>query len=328
VGLAIWHSLYSAELPDTLAENAENFAIKGISFRVLYPAYIGKSPDNFKKLPKKMPLPRGSRLEIYIQEKNIFDQAQDKTYFKIKNEKNLLRWFSYKDRWMSSLNPSQSGYLVFDWKRPAPVKYLLNIVPDLPPKLSVIWPNTTKIFSNSQLSIQLSVSDDYGLHQITLYYQADGKKIEKEIIQSFEGHFKKYQETYPWELGSTSLKRDDQVKAWIEVSDIDTLNGPNITVSDPFEFKVQSIKKFHKSLMERFWEINRDLGKLLDFLDQKNIDLSDNQETQIIEKLNNLRHDSYYDTMLSQELKNYIYELQSKLNYYRKNRKKAGGTRL
>lgn len=315
-----WHSISpSSEL---LSENSKNPVIEGISFRVLYPAYIGKEPDNYRKLPNTLNIPRGSRLEIYIRNEDIIDQARDNLFFQI-NKKNLLRWYSYKDRWMTALNPQKSGKLIFGWIKPNPVQYSLKINPDLPPELKVTWPDDPYIFSNSKLSIYLIAKDDYGLRQITLFYQVEGQTLEKEIIQSFEGHFKDYQETYPWELGSTPLKKGNKVKAWIEVSDIDTLNGPNITVSEPFEFTVQSIKQFHKSLMERLFEIDQNLGKLLDYLDRKDIPKTNQQELKIMKDLSSLMQDSYYDTMLSQELKNYIFELQNQLNYFRKNRKRA-----
>ncbi|MBF0288165.1 MAG: hypothetical protein HQM14_10135 [SAR324 cluster bacterium] len=290
------------------------------TYRVLYPVYMQKPPALYTQMPHQLKLPQGSRVEIYFNLSSMSQSVQKKSFYAIHQEHIGLNWLPQKKRWIASISPLQSGTLHLYWDN-LNTQHLIEVVPDNPPQLTVIWPQTQLIFSNSKLPIQLSVSDDYGLQQITLHYQVQKRGARQEIIQSFEGKFTKYQETYPWELGSTFLRQGDFVEAWIEVNDNDALNGPNITMSDTFEFTIQNINDYHQNVMERLQYIVQELGQLMWFLDQKSSIEVFEKEQKLLAQLKRLRHDAQHDRLLTKELRHFLFsELQAEILFYQNRR--------
>ncbi len=290
------------------------------TYRVLYPVYMQKQPTVYKQMPHQLTLPQGSRLEIYFNLLSLPQSVQKKTFYAVEDEQIELNWLSQKNRWLASISPLHSGTLHLHWEN-TNAQHLIEVVPDRPPQLTVNWPQSTHIFSNSKLPIQLSATDDYGLQQITLHYQVKQRGERQEIIQSFEGKFKTYQETYPWELGATFLRKEDTVTAWIEVSDNDALYGPNITTSDKFEFTIENINDYHQNIIERLQAIVYELGELMFFLDQKSAKKVFEKEQEILKKLKQLQADARHDRLLTEELRLFLFsELRSEIRYYQNRR--------
>ncbi len=149
-----------------------------------------------------------------------------------------MQWVPQQQRWRSALTPLKTGTLFLEWRQQS---VAVEVIPDLSPTVMVLWPPDKYIFDLSQLQVELEAKDDYGLRQILLRYRNEATGIiEREIIQSFEGDFKNYEESYLWELSATPLRAGDNVTAWIEVSDSDTFQGPNVTRSEEFRFEVRS----------------------------------------------------------------------------------------
>jgi hypothetical protein len=169
--------------------------------------------------------------------------------------------------------------------------------------------------------VELEAKDDYGLRQILLRYRNEATGIiEREIIQSFEGDFKSYQESYLWELSATPLRAGDNVTAWIEVSDSDTFQGPNVTRSEEFRFEVRSQREFHEYILSLFRKVDRELRDLLSVLDRQLIVETTDQENLIEELLNFLQEEANYDRLLSDGLRGFIGELRFQLRFYQRKR--------
>lgn len=299
---------------------ARSFFEDGRSYRILYPAYIRRPPFVQTTLPARLEFPRGSRLEIFFPQETISEAA--KKGFSYDSEKGIqpLNWFSQKDSWIAALGPVDSGVLSMRWKGQQ-TEHRLEVVKDAPPQITVVWPSDPMIFSNSRLPITLTARDDYGLQTIILYYEVRGKAPYGETIQSFEGQFTEYEETYPWELGATPLRKGDPVEAWIEVSDNDALYGPNVVLSEKFRFTVGSIKDYHEDIMERLQKVVADLGVLLSLLDRRLLADTFEQEQAILNDLETLRHDAQYDSLLTEELRQFLFlELKMKILQYQKQR--------
>ncbi len=295
------------------------------SYRVLYPAYMRKAPEVFENLAAQLQLPRGSRLEIYLNQADLPEDVQQESVYEVNQERKSLRWLQRQDRWIASLSPQHSGTLYLAWDGQV-VTHEIEVIKDAAPQLFVEWPDQNPIFSNSSLSIALTATDDYGLQTITLHYQAEGKAEQQEIIQSFEGQFREYSETYPWELGPTHLRKGDKVTAWIEASDNDTLYGPNITKSEPFTFTIEDIKAYHEDIVERLWRLDAELGNLLSLLDRKIVKDTSLKEDEILAELNQLREDSERDQLLSDELRQLLFsELELQLHFYQQKRARFAG---
>jgi hypothetical protein len=286
------------------------------SYRILYPAYLKRDSDVFSMLPNELRIPAGSRLEIFL-EQGLPDGDQS-AYRPIQGESQPLQWVSQQQRWRSALTPLKTGTLFLEWRQQS---VAVEVIPDLSPTVMVLWPADRYIFDLSQLQVELEAKDDYGLHQILLRYRNESTgTIEHEIIQSFEGDFKSYQESYLWELSATPLRAGDNVTAWIEVSDSDTFQGPNVTQSEEFRFEVRSQREFHEYILRLFHKADRELRDLLFVLDRQLVVETTDQENLIEELLNFLQEEANYDQLLSDGLRAFIGELRFQLRYYQRKR--------
>ncbi len=286
------------------------------SYRILYPAYLKRDSKVFAVLPNELQIPAGSRLEIFL-ERGLPDSDQS-AYRPIQGESQPLQWVPQQRRWRSALTPLKTGTLFLEWRQQS---IAVEVIPDLNPTVTVLWPPDKYIFDLSQLKVELEAKDDYGLHQILLRYSNESTgTIEREIIQSFEGDFKIYKESYFWELSATPLRAGDNVTAWIEVSDSDTFQGPNVTQSEKFRFKVRSQREFHEYILRLFREVDRELRDLLSVLDRQLVVETTDQENLIEELLNFLQEEANYDRLLSDSLRGFIGELRFQLQYYQRKR--------
>ena len=286
------------------------------SYRILYPAYLKRDSKVFAVLPNELQIPAGSRLEIFL-ERGLPDSDQS-AYRPIQGEFQPLQWVPQQRRWRSALTPLKTGTLFLEWRQQS---IAVEVIPDLNPTVTVLWPPDKYIFDLSQLKVELEAKDDYGLHQILLRYSNESTgTIEREIIQSFEGDFKIYKESYFWELSATPLRAGDNVTAWIEVSDSDTFQGPNVTQSEKFRFEVRSQREFHEYILRLFREVDRELRDLLSVLDRQLVVETTDQENLIEELLNFLQEEANYDRLLSDSLRGFIGELRFQLQYYQRKR--------
>ena len=286
------------------------------SYRVLYPSYLKRDSDVFAELPSQLKLPVGSRLEIFLEDEL---PSSDQSHFQpIRGQEQALQWLAQQQRWQTALTPRETGTLFLDWRQQS---VAIEVIPDQAPEVMVLWPPDKYIFDLSQLRVELEASDDYGLRQILLRYRVEQSgEVEREIIQSFEGDFREYEESYLWELSATPLRAGDNVTAWIEVHDSDTFQGPNVTQSEEFQFEVRSQREFHEYILSLFRKTDGELRQLLSYLDRKLIPETTAQEDEIEALLNFLQEEANYDRLLSDGLRNFIGELRYQLRYYQKMR--------
>jgi hypothetical protein len=286
------------------------------SYRVLYPSYLKRDSDVYSALPEQLRLPDGSRLEIYLEETL---PAEDASVFRsIQGDETPLQWVAQQQRVRAALTPRETGTLFLAWRQQS---VAIDVIPDQAPEVMVLWPLDKYIFDLSRLTIELSASDDHGLRQVLLYYRNENDgAVTREIIQSFEGDFASYEESYQWELSATPLRAGDNVTAWIEVHDTDTFSGPNVTRSEEFVFEVRSQQEFHEYILGLFRKTDGQLRELLSFLDRKLIPETTAQEDEMQELLEFLREEAAYDRLLSDGLRGFIGDLRYQLRYYQRMR--------
>ena len=290
------------------------------SYRLLFPAYLEREPQVLETLPEQLRLPRGTRLEILLEDR---PESGDRSGLEFPEQPpEPLQWLEQQGRWLAAVTPLASGTLFLDWERR---RIPLEIIPDAAPELFVLWPNLEHIFDSSPLPVDLTATDDHALLRITLYYRVEQTgQTYREIIQAFESKVSEHQELYTWELSGTPLRAGDNVTAWIEGTDRDTLMGPNVARSEEFQFTVESLREFHERLLARLWEVDSGLRELLGFLDRKLIPETTDQERYLEELLERIKRDMTWDPLLSDPLKSLVRELQNRLEDYRTRRRQAG----
>ena len=288
------------------------------SFRILYPAYTGEKSKNFKQFPQSLNIPEGSRIEIYWNEgklpkKNSIFRTQN-------NQQEELTWQSVQSRWVAVFSPQESGKLELRWNQSV---HHLQVIADKPPSVSLEFEAQPHIFENSRLQLKIKTNDDYGLRTIALKYMIN-ETLYSELIQTFEGDFRSYDEWFPWELGSTAIQPKDVIRFWIEVTDTNTLDTAQISKSQEFEIIIESLHEYHQEILQRFWKLSGQITTLLSQLDRKIASTTWEVEQKIIQDLQLLQQDMMYDSLLTEELKKFPNELQTQIELYQFKRRELG----
>ena len=285
------------------------------AYRILFPAYLKKSPQQYETLPDELSTPLGSQLEMSWMDPPF---QKDESYFVNSRGRIPLQWSERGPQILARLTPENSGLLKLGWEsREIPWK----VIPDQKPILKVNWPQLKYIFDSSRMKIQVFAEDDHALHQVVLHYQVQSNDLPyKEILQSYEEDFKIFSELYEWDLSMTPLLAGDNVTVWIEASDRDLLNGPNRSVSEKFVFQLESQSEYHQKILARFEDLHSAMKKLMGKLDLQSIEDTDLLETQIISEMKTLREDASHDLLLSGPLKAFPAEIEMQLNFYRRQR--------
>jgi len=288
------------------------------TYRLLFPAYLNRPPEVFPQLPGALDVPQGSRLEITLLAEV---PPGDESGFSHTEHFRPLRWLEGSGRWNASLTLEHSGLLQLDWRQQAvPVQ----VRPDEAPLLAVTWPALPHIFDRSLLNVNLLAQDDHALGLIVLRYRiAASGRTYREIVQSFEDHYPSHQELFEWSLSGSVLRAGDNVTAWVEVSDKDTLHGPHVTRSGVFAFVVESQREFHEDVLRRLRNVSRRLRELVNVLDLRDLPKTEAEEQRLLELLTGLEADAAHDSLLSEPLRTFISELRLQLRHFQQQRKQA-----
>ena len=288
------------------------------TYRLLFPAYLNRPPEVFPKPPDSLAVPQGSRLEITLL---TTPPHGDASGFSDAAEFRPLRWQEGSGRWSASLTLENSGSLRLDWRVQ---NVAIQVHPDEAPLLVVTWPRLPHIFDRSTLPVDLLAEDDHGLEQIVLHYRiASSGRPYREIVQSFEDRFQNHQELFEWSLSGSALQAGDNVTAWVEASDKDTLHGPHVTRSGEFQFVVESQREFHKSLLRRLRMVSRLLRELVNALDLRDLPDTEAEEERILGILVDLEADAPHDSLLSEQFRGFIGELRRQLHHYQRQRQQV-----
>lgn len=110
-----------------------------------------------------------------------------------------------------------------------PFTFILKTEKDQFPSVQILKPEPEiSILNPDSVSIQYELSDDFGFHSVSLYYElskAYVKKKTKGQIRLPVPNSLKADETYNWKLEKLDLKPLDQLSYWIEVRDNDSVAG-------------------------------------------------------------------------------------------------------
>ena len=288
------------------------------TYRLLFPAYLNRPPEVFPTLPDSLEVPQGSRLELTLL---TAPPSDDESRFSAAVEFRPLRWLAGSGRWSASLTLENSGTLRLDWRGQT---VEIQVRPDEPPLLVVTWPSLPHIFDMSTLPVDLLAEDDHALKQIVLHYRiASNGRSYREIVQSFEDRFPSHQELFEWSLSASALRAGDNVTAWVEASDQDTLHGPHVTRSGEFTFVVESQREFHEEVLRRLRTVSRRLRELVNVLDLRDLPDTEAEEQRILGILLDLAADAPYDPLLSEQLRGFIEELRRQLRHYQQQREQV-----
>ncbi|KAA1260247.1 hypothetical protein LF1_27860 [Rubripirellula obstinata] len=217
-GQTDWHRVTVADRPK----------IEDLTMRIVPPAYTGKPTQTFQRLPKKLRVVAGSRLEVAVKPKTSVRTA---------------RLVMGKTDWISmALSPSGFYDGSLELRQPIKVEVqltelhglvnrrapecFLQVVPDQVPKIKIVKPTKTAVLlPDEAIDIHFVATDDFGVQEMALRVttqQADdleAKVHEVPIPIAPNTDRRRIKGVVQLDLAQFDLKNGDKIRYEIRVRD-------------------------------------------------------------------------------------------------------------
>ena len=217
-GQTDWHRVIVADRPK----------IEDLTMRIVPPEYTGKSTQTFQRLPKKLRVVAGSRLEVEVKPK-----------LGIRNARLVMG----KTDWAPMERASDGRYEgAVDLRQPVKFKVQLTemhglvnrrapgcelkVVADAAPKVKILKPTkTTVLLPDETIDIHFKATDDHGIKKMALrvYLQREGEAQpalhEVAIPIDSQGNNRKIRDSVKLDLDQFNLKDGDTIRYEIRASD-------------------------------------------------------------------------------------------------------------
>ena len=217
-GQTEWHRVTVADRPK----------IENLKLRIIPPAYTGKRAKTLSKLPKKLRVVSGSRLEIEV---------------KPKTDVRTARLTMGKTDWLP-MELAEDGVYEGSMELRQPVNFevqltelhglvnrrpprcRLQVVADQAPRVKIVRPTKTAVLlPDETIDIHFKVSDDHGIKEMALrvYTQREGEEVptvhEVPIPLEDEKNRRKIQGSVALDLAQFDLQDGDTIRYEVRASD-------------------------------------------------------------------------------------------------------------
>lgn len=142
----------------------------------------------------------------------------------------------------------------------------IELEPDRAPVVELYAPaEELDVTSLKRVELAYIAEDDYGIDKVELVWSQDGEGGRKELVLPDAGRQpKSAQSKFLWDLADVTLEPGVRVAYHIEVTDNDTVLGPNVGKSRELYLRVFSPRERHEQNLERqrelFEKMVRNLG--------------------------------------------------------------------
>jgi hypothetical protein len=263
-----------------------------------YPAYLNKASESWKNIGNLV-VPEGTQIQWNFKTNNskelalLFNEGKDV----VKAEKVNPKTFKYNrsarrsETYQVKLKNEFSG-------NKEDINYYINVIPDQYPKINIKEYKDTTMYN--YLSIGGSVSDDYGLSQLKMFYRItrDGKPGKLQAVnlqlnagQSIQNYY------YQMDLAPMNLQPGDNLEYFAQVWDNDGVNGAKSAKTSAMTFKIPGEEELKKEIDKAAEKTENQIDKTLN----KARKLKESMEN-VKNRFRNKRYMDYQDKKQVKEL--------------------------
>ncbi len=128
----------------------------------------------------------------------------------------------------------------------------IEITKDRAPEVKLYAPaDELDVTSMKRVELAYTSDDDYGIAKVELVYTEQGGKPKRKQLPLAEPGRRSAQAKWVWDLADLSLRAGTRLEYHVEVSDNDTVSGPNVGKSRSFFLRVFSPREKHEGLTNR-----------------------------------------------------------------------------
>ncbi len=263
-----------------------------------YPAYLGKPDETWDNIGNLV-VPEGTRIQWQFKANQsdllqlIFNEGKDTVNTKQKNQQTFeyIKQASFSETYQIRLHNQYSD-------NKDDIYYYINVIPDRYPKISLQEYQDTATYNF--LSIGGSISDDYGLSQLRLFYKIsrpkDQGKYQSITIpispdQSIQNYY------YQLALDEMDLVPGESVEYYVQVWDNDGVNGPKSAKTVARQFKIPDRQDLKEEIDESVAQTEDQIDKTIKKAQKLQNDI-ENLENKLLNK-NRL---DYQDKKMAEEI--------------------------
>ncbi|MCU0444826.1 MAG: ATPase [Microscillaceae bacterium] len=249
-----------------------------------YPAYLGKPAEKWNNIGNLV-VPEGTRINWQFNTNQadklflIFNEGKDTVNVNNKGEKVFEHGKfaknseTYQVRLLNKYSANKEE-----------INYYINVIPDRYPKISMQDYQDSAVYNF--LSVGGSISDDYGLSALKMFYRVNregktgewkGINISISTDQSIQNFY------YQLDMTQMSLQPGDNVEYFAQVWDNDGVNGAKSSKTGTNQFKIPSEKDFKKELDESVSNAESQIDKTIKKAQQLKSDVN-NLENKLRQK--------------------------------------------
>lgn len=222
--------------------------LKGFNIDLTYPAYLNRDRKRIENAGNLL-IPEGTQVLWHFSAQDAENMSlkfiQEDTTYTI--EKSGSQNFSFKKRLLDS-DTYRVNLVNRNSNNKEDIKYTIEVVKDRYPEISVEVFEDTTLYNF--LILGGDVTDDYGIKQLSLFYQIDSET--KSRYRSIPIAVNRQQNSqsfyFPWNLDSLMLSPGSKINYFLQVSDNDGVNGSKSTKSRLYRFEVPSKEALNEKL--------------------------------------------------------------------------------
>ena len=241
----------SLHASNPIAVPEQVFSIDAMTLSYQYPAYS-------KKLSKIVAPSDGSVLALPGTEATLRASISPKVKsaeLTVNNESSFSMQLSENGEFIGSFLVQRKGFYQIQvrtedgHKRLLEKKFPIELEKDRAPQITLFLSNPKPVyFDNEKVKMIYESSDDYGIKQIDLAAYVNGEIVRK-TIKKLTVPEKAFKGEYSWDLAEMNLQSGDEVQYYLEVKDIDNVQGPNTGQSETYRFTIFDSQKEREDLI-------------------------------------------------------------------------------
>ena len=255
---------FSSELYTLEVRSRPN--LKGFDIDLKYPRYLGRQNESLQNTGN-LQIPEGTDIKWTfraLETEGItlrFQQSQEVNELQRSDDQvfTFEKTATESDRYLLDLRNEFS-------QNKEEIEYQINVIKDKYPKITLDQYRDTTMFS--YMIFGGSISDDYGLSRLSLYYKVKTQTDEstgqyKQIPIPIKAGTNNQNYYFQWEVDSLNLELGDQVNYYLRVWDNDGVNGSKSTKTSQYAFKLPSRQEINESLDQNSKNTEKQIDKSL-----------------------------------------------------------------
>ncbi len=218
--------------------------ISSITFEIIPPAYTQQTKQILHDVGGDLIALKGSIIHFELVPTKPLKEAQ-----LVFNDSSISKLMIADMRITGELDARINGSFYYnfidthDLRTPNPVRYYLNIQPDLYPMVRLIFPGRDIDLTEEMIvPIQVFASDDYGLSQLELHYWLNDRNEQTARISiPLKSGEKETVSGFVWDLRPENLMVEDVVSYYICAFDNDRISGPKKSMTQVYTLRFPSV---------------------------------------------------------------------------------------